>query len=99
MWHILKEFYPKSQKIMMSWDSQKIRFFDTGRGKIPNKPPCKPAMTIRHHDIYEYGGDPLDRIQAMLMMQHQTAIIVQTMAPLPPQIDLELPIQPMPLMV
>ena len=75
MWNILKSFYP-DPKVMMSWDSQKIRFYDTGKGnrRFSGKSPGKPSMTIRHHDIYSYGGKPLDRLQAMLMMQHPKAI-------------------------
>jgi hypothetical protein len=73
LWGIMRGMYPSPAEVMMSWDSQKIRFYDTGRSG-PEKKPGKPDMTPRHHDIYEYGGKELDRLQAMLLFQHPKAI-------------------------
>jgi hypothetical protein len=72
-WRIMQSMYD-DPRVMMSWDSQKIRFYDTGRGKVEGKQPGKPSMTLRHHDIYEYGGVAMDRLQAMLLMQQSNAI-------------------------
>jgi hypothetical protein len=63
---------------MVSWDSQKVRFQDTGKinkiGMSSISKATKPGMTKRHHDIYTYGGQEMDRIQAMLMFQAPHAI-------------------------
>ena len=70
-WELMKSLYDTN--VMVSWDSQKVRFFDTGRGQGPEKS-TRPTLTQRHHDIYTYGGKALDRLQSMLIMQHDNAI-------------------------
>lgn len=71
LWDILKRMYLSSNP-MISWDSQKARFFDTGVvnkvGSSKITKATKPGMTPRHNDVYEYGGKELDRIQAMLIL-------------------------------
>lgn len=55
---------------MISWDSQKIRFQEIGRGQSKgNQKSTKPTVTKRHRDIYN-----VDRIQAMLVHQDNEAI-------------------------
>jgi len=76
LWDLFKSLYPDT-KPMVSWDSQKVRFQDTGKINkigVTKLKPTKPEMTKRHHDIYTYGGKDMDRIQSMIIMQNKEAI-------------------------
>jgi hypothetical protein len=59
---------------MISWDSQKVRFFDTGRPLSTSSKATKPTLTNVHRDLYLNDGVPIDRIQAMLIHQDPEAI-------------------------
>lgn len=77
LWELLKSLYPEGRP-MVSWDSQKVRFQDTGKlngvGLSKISKATAPTMTARHHDIYTYGGTEMDRVQAMLISQHPNAV-------------------------
>jgi hypothetical protein len=76
LWNLFKSLYPDTNP-MVSWDSQKVRFQDTGKINkigVTKLKPTKADMTKRHHDIYTYGGKDMDRIQSMIIMQDKEAI-------------------------
>lgn len=74
LWELLKSNHaPKTA--MISWDSQKIRFQEVGRGQTKgDQKSTKPGVTLRHRDLYSYGGKDVDRLQAMLVNQDPEAI-------------------------
>ena len=71
IWNILKSLH-SGEEVMLSWDSQKVRFHETGRGQTKNKDlvATKPTLTERHRDLY---GD-IDRTQAMFIRDHPDAV-------------------------
>jgi hypothetical protein len=70
LWDILKKLHSNETEIkpMVSWDSGKIRFYDK-KSKA-----TKPVLTRRHRDVYRVNDISIDRIQAMLVMQHTGAV-------------------------
>lgn len=74
IWNILKSFHGPDDHPMISWDSQKIRFQDTGRPLSNVSKSTKPTLTTPHRDVYINDGVSLDRIQAMLIQQDPRAI-------------------------
>ncbi len=77
IWELLKGLYPHTNP-MISWDSQKVRFQDTGIinkiGLSKTEKSTKPTITKRHNDVYFHEGKELDRVQAMLIKQSSNAI-------------------------
>ena len=84
LWRLLKSLHT-SEVPMVSWDSQKVRFHDAGVvtlsdgtkiGLSKNKARRggKPGLTKRHRDVYNYGGNEMDRIQAMVIQQSPDAV-------------------------
>lgn len=64
VWTSLKEVYTETNP-MVSWDSQKVRFWDKSF-----KNATLPTLTKRHRDIYAKGdGTELDRKQAMIIFE------------------------------
>lgn len=74
LWEILKSFHQPGSYPMVSWDSQKIRFQDTGRPLSQVHKSTKPILTVPHRDIYLNDGVSIDRVQAMLITQDPQAI-------------------------
>lgn len=65
VWNSLKKVYDTSNP-MVSWDSQKARFFH----KSFSKNATHPTLTNRHRDVYlKSDGTELDRKQAMLILE------------------------------
>jgi ribonuclease HI len=76
LWQILKQLHPNSLP-MVSWDSAKVRFYDTGvvnKIGVSKRQATKPVLTKRHRDVYVYNGKKIDRTQAMLIEQSPLAI-------------------------
>lgn len=74
LWNILKSFHPEASQPMVSWDSQKVRFQDTGRPLSKINKSTQPTLTVPHRDIYLNDGILIDRVQAMLISQSPNAI-------------------------
>ena len=74
LWTILKSFHRPEDHPMISWDSQKIRFMDTGRPLSKISKATKPNLTQPHRDVYVSDGVLIDRIQAMIIHQDPDAI-------------------------
>lgn len=66
LWKMLRASH-KTGQVVLSWDSAKVRFYDSRVCKS-----TKPAMTPRHRDIY---GD-LDRTQAMILDQEPGSVLL-----------------------
>lgn len=74
LWNLLKSFHSSGSRPMISWDSQKVRFQDTGKPLSKDRKSTKPQLTIPHRDVYKNEGITIDRIQAMLISQNPGAI-------------------------
>ncbi len=74
IWQLFKSIYG-DHKPIVSWDSTKVRFQDTGKingvGMSKITKATATTTTTRHHDIYD---DDIQRIQAMIIMQHKDAV-------------------------
>lgn len=71
IWNILKSLHP-NKEVMLSWDSQKVRFHEIGRGQTKNKDlgATQPTLTERHRDLY---GD-VERTQGMFIRDNPESI-------------------------
>jgi hypothetical protein len=74
LWTILKSFHRPEEHPMISYDSQKIRFFDMGRPLSKISKATKPLLTVPHRDVYMNDGVVINRVQAMLIHQDPNAI-------------------------